>query len=135
MKLTVGKCQLVLTLLWWGWGVLLILALAVLSSQPKIFSDASAAWGWFLPNLTPTMMLVGAAAYTKQKTSDLRAETIGPLFLISLLVSIVYLLLLTGSIVGVLFSSQPIDWLGKSSLWLGPMQGLAASSLGAFFSK
>lgn len=136
MNWKLDRCQLALTGLWWIWGVLLILLLAVLSAQDALFGDkVGAAWQWFMPNLMPSMMLVGAAAYAKQKTTTVAETSIGPLFLIAMSISVVYLLLLTISVVGAIFSQPPLDWLTKSNYWLGPVQGLAASALGVFFAK
>lgn len=136
MSQNLVRYQLTLTVLWWGWGLLLFLLLVALSSQSAIFGDdASAAWQWFLPNVTPSMGLVGAAAYARRKAADVDPAVIRPLFLLALIVSAVYLVLLTISLVGVFFSAQPLAWLGKSNLWLGPLQGLAASALAVFFAK
>lgn len=136
MTQNLARYQLTLTVLWWGWGLLLFLLLVALSSQSAIFGDdASAAWQWFLPNVTPSMGLVGAAAYARRKAADVDPAVIRPLFLLALIVSAVYLVLLTVSLVGVFFSAQPLAWLGKSNLWLGPLQGLAASALAVFFAK
>ena len=130
------RFQLTLTGLWWGWGLLLFLLLVALSSQSAIFGDeAGAAWQWFLPNITPSMGLVGAAAYARRKTADVDAAVVKPLFLMALIVSVAYLLLLTISLLGVFYSTDPLAWLGKSNLWLGPLQGLAASALAVFFAK
>ena len=136
MDWSFNRFQLTLTGLWWGWGLLLFLLLVALSSQSAIFGDdASAAWQWFLPNITPSMGLVGAASYARRKTADVEPAVIKPLFLMAAIVSAVYLLLLTVSLLGVFFSTDPLAWLGKSSLWLGPLQGLAASALAVFFAK
>lgn len=136
MTQNLARYQLTLTVLWWGWGLLLFLLLVALSSQSAIFGDdASVAWQWFLPNVTPSMGLVGAAAYARRKAADVDPAVIRPLFLLALIVSAVYLVLLTVSLVGVFFSAQPLAWLGKSNLWLGPLQGLAASALAVFFAK
>ena len=130
------RYQLTLTILWWGWGLLLFILLVALSSQSAIFGDqTSAAWQWFLPNVTPSMGLVGAATYAQRKTADIEPTVIRPLFLMAVIVSAVYLMLLTVALLGVFFSAQPLDWLGKSNLWLGPLQGLAASALAIFFTK
>ena len=130
------RYQLTLTILWWGWGLLLFILLVALSSQSAIFGDqASAAWQWFLPNVTPSMGLVGAASYAARKTADVEPAVIKPLFLMAVIVSAVYLVLLTVALLGVFFSAHPLDWLGKSNLWLGPLQGLTASALAIFFTK
>jgi len=136
MTSPLNSFKLILTMLWWGWGLLLLLLLAALSSQSAIFGDKAAdAWQWFLPNLTPTLLLVGAAAYAKKVPDQVDLTVMKPLFLIALVVSATYLLLLTISLIGVLFTTDPLAWLSKSNLWLGPLQGLAASALGVFFVK
>lgn len=136
MKGNATRYQLTLTALWWGWGVVLILVLVALSSQSAIFGDeTSAAWQWFFPNITPTMGLVGAAAYTKGTSPNVASAATKPLYLLALIASLLYLLLLTAALLGVFFTPHPISWLTKSNIWLGTVQTLAASTLGAFFAK
>jgi hypothetical protein len=126
--------KLILTLLWWVWGLSLFALLAMISYQPAILGkEADAAWQWFLPNITPTMMLVGAVAYIKRGDRAAAIEARGPLFLITLIVSAFYLLALTVAILSVFYSTDPLATMRKSGLWLGPLQGLTASFVGIFF--
>ena len=105
----------------------------VLSYQPAIFGDdVSAAWEWFLPNIVPTLGLVGAASYQRRRTGQ-DAPASRHLFLITVAASVVYLLLLTAAELSVLFTTDPVKTLRTSSLWLAPLQGLCASALGVFF--
>jgi small-conductance mechanosensitive channel len=132
--MTIIRQKLILTLLWWIWGLSLFALLAMISYQPAIFGeDADAAWQWFLPNITPTMMLVGAVAYIKRGDRSAGIDARGPVFLISLIVSIFYLVALTVAILSVFYSTDPLGIMRKSGLWLGPLQGLTASFLGIFF--
>lgn len=130
------RYRLTLTMIWWCWGLLLFLLLAALSAQEAVFGDqAGAAWEWFLPNILPSMMLVGAAAYATRTATPADAKALKPLFLIALAVSIANLLLLSASLLGVLYSVDPLRSLGRSNLWLAPIQGLSASALGVFFTR
>jgi len=126
--------KLILTALWWVWGLSLFAILAMISYQPAILGkDADAAWQWFLPNITPTLMLVGAVAYVRRGERTAAIEARGPIFMITLVVSIFYLVALTAAILSVFFSTDPLGSMRKSGLWLGPLQGLTASFLGIFF--
>lgn len=132
--MTVMRQKLALTGLWWVWGLGLFALLAMISYQPAIFGDdADAAWQWFLPNITPTMMLVGAVAYVQRAGARVTAKARNPLFLIAVAVSIFYLFALTVAICSVFYSADPLAIMRKSGLWLGPLQGLTASFLGIFF--
>jgi hypothetical protein len=132
--MSILRQKLVLTLLWWIWGLSLFALLAMISYQPAILGkDADAAWQWFLPNITPTLMLVGAVAYIRRGEQAQDVEARSTLFLITLIVSIFYLIALTAAILSVFFSADPLAAMRKSGLWLGPLQGLTASFLGIFF--
>lgn len=132
--MSVMRQKLILTILWWVWGLGLFAMLAMVSYQPAIFGeDADAAWQWFLPNITPTLMLVGAVAYVKRGERGADIEARRAVFLITLIVSIFYLLALTVAILSVFYSVDPLATMRKSGLWLGPLQGLTASFLGIFF--
>ena len=132
--MTVLRQKLILTVLWWAWGLSLFALLAMISYQPAILGkDADAAWQWFLPNITPTLMLVGAVAYVRRGEQAPEIEARNPLFVITLIVSVFYLIALTAAILSVFFSTDPLAAMRKSGLWLGPLQGLTASFLGIFF--
>jgi hypothetical protein len=122
----------ILTGLWWGWGLALIVVLVGISYSAPALEDPSQAWGWLLPNITPTMLLVGAVAYQQKRAIEKRTKP-HPLFGIALGASIVYLGLLSIAVVSVLMTTDPIKTLQMSNLWLGPLQGLCASVLGIFF--
>lgn len=128
------SARLILTGLWWVWGLVLFVLLAILSSR----IDATQAWGWFLPNILPILALVGTAAYTVTpgtRSSSISSRLKTPLLMLSVLTSVAYLAMLTVAVVSPMYSGEPIAMMLRSNLWLTPMQTLALTTLGAFFVK
>jgi hypothetical protein len=123
----------VLTAVWWTWGLLLILLLAALSLQPRLFGDdTTKVWQWFLPNILPAMTMVGFTAYAAPPRPQ---SASGGLFGMALAVSCTYLAVLTVSVLGTLFAPHPLEFVTMTSLWLAPLQGFATAGLALFFVK
>src|SRR5687767_4329 len=60
------KYRMIITAIWWGFGLAIILLFAWIVMNPANFGKYDdAAWDWLLPHLIPTMTLTGAVAYTK----------------------------------------------------------------------
>ena len=127
--------KLTLTGLWWIWGILLFVLLIPISQNPVLFDDPRPAWDWFLPNILPTMTLVGAGAYAGRHARAPRRSGIDFLFYLTLIMSTVYLAVLAHAILKTQTSTTPLAMLQTSNIWLGPMQALATSLLGLFFIK
>lgn len=126
------RARLILTGLWWLWGMVLLILLATLSTR----IDAIQAWGWFLPNILPILTLVGTAAYAGVQAASKRAlntRVRTPLLVLSILVSATYLTMLTVAVISPLHSGDPLALMLTSNLWLTPMQALVLTALGAFF--
>lgn len=130
------RAQMMLTALWWGWGMLLFALLAFLTMR-SVLGDGTEAWGWFLPNILPAMTLVGAASYLGSARGGprVRAAVRTPLLLLAMLASAAYLLMLTVVILSPLSSDDPIQMMLRSNLFLTPFQALALSAVGTFFAK
>jgi hypothetical protein len=111
--------------------------LVALSRKPALLSpeEARQAWEWFLPNLMPTLTLVGAAAYAGKATYTREGEGETILFSLCLAVSLLYLFLVADALLSLQASTATIEDLRRSNLWLGPLQALATSLLGYFFIK
>lgn len=126
---------LVLTGLWWGWGLLLIVLMILMVNNASLFGgDSKAAWDWFVPNIVPTLTLVGAAAYRgNAPASDGEKPVL--LFVLTLVVSALYLAILTYTLASTLYSVTPLKSLQSASLYLGVLQGMVTSFLGLFFIK
>lgn len=132
------KGDTLLTLIWWLWGSLLIVLLVVLSNLPLFGEDVRAAWEWFIPNLIPTMALVGGIEYQSGKAQERTAGTRSRSrkgLMIAIGLSVLYLLLLTITLFGALMSDAPLDKLRTSNLWLGPLLALNTAALGVRFAR
>ncbi|MDV3458645.1 hypothetical protein RZN05_16725 [Sphingomonas sp. HF-S4] len=132
------KSTSILTLVWWIWGVLLILLLVLMSNLPLFGADVRAAWEWFTPNLFPIMALVGGIQYQTKKKEGAEgggAAPRKPSWPVALVLSVLYLLLLTIALLSALTSAHPLDTLRTSNLWLGPLLALNTAALGVLFAQ
>lgn len=139
------RATTLLATIWWAWGVVLILLLVVMSNLPLFGPDVRAAWDWFTPNLFPVMALVGGIQYQAQKGAGGAAGAAAgaataqaqrkPSWLIALVLSVLYLLLLTAALVTALMSATPLEALRSSNLWLGPLLALNTAALGVVFAQ
>ncbi|MGH8078327.1 MAG: hypothetical protein ACREPE_13510, partial [Lysobacter sp.] len=98
------------------------------------------AWAWFLPTVMPTLSLIVAvlaADYRVEPTADEKPMATVDRRMLRLAVGLssIYLLLVALSILiqPFLSTTAPLVLMQRSNLWLGPMQGLVAATLGVFF--
>ncbi|MFL6236430.1 MAG: hypothetical protein ACJ76N_25090 [Thermoanaerobaculia bacterium] len=137
MKIPLDRCRRNLAVVWFfGSGILLVL-LVVQTLGNHYGEEDREAWGWLLPNVMPTLSLIIGVLVAEAVGSDSTGKLADAfLYRISLALSIIYLLLVLLPIVAQPFTSgSPLEALKRSSLWLGPLQGLVSASLGAFFIK
>lgn len=98
------------------------------------------AWQWLLPNVLPTLALMMSVLVADSgKARAERPISDHLLYRITLILSFTYFLVLWAGILTMpLRGTTPEEFLAhlqQSNLWLGPMQGLLAGGLGAFFVK
>jgi len=93
---------------------------------------------WFLPTVISNLSLIIGilVADAKQVLSEDERKIDPFLFKLALSLSIVYFAVVLLTVLIQPFTDMLIlELLGRSNLWLAPLQGLAAASLGAFFIK
>lgn len=135
--LTVEQCKKRLATLWFIVSGCLFLLFVGQTLGDHYHNYTEEAWGWFLPAIMPTLsliigVLVIEARHREKNTK--KADTF--LYRLSFWLSSVYLLSLTLTILlQPVMTLSPIKLMNRSSFWLGPVQGLVAASLGAFFVK
>lgn len=132
-----ARCKRYLATVWFVLSGLILLLLAVQTMMGRYGDGATDAWGWFLPNVMPTLSLMVAVLVLDQMGKGSKIKTADRfLFKLALGLSAVYLLLIMLSILVQPFAPlPPLQLMQQSNLWLGPMQGLVAGAMGAFFIK
>ena len=98
-------------------------------------SQYAKAWSWFLPTVVPILtLIVGSLAY-QAKASEDGATVDRRMYLVSMVFSAFYLLLVLGVLASTAFQAQdlPLERMSQSQLWLAPVQALTTTALGAFF--
>lgn len=134
---SVTKCKKRLAVAWFiGAGVifLVILLQSIFGRYTERIADA---WGWFLPTVMPTLSLMIGVLVADTFREFKQEKNIDPfMYKLALSLSVTYFLVALATIGLQPFSPvPPLKLLNMSHLWLGPLQGLVAGALGAFFVK
>ena len=130
-------CRKRLAILWFVGGLALFALLVFQSAFGKYGSKADEAWGWFLPTVMPVLSLI-VGVLVLDAASAGRGDTRIDRFMFRLAfgLSAVYLVLVAlVPLIQPFTGLSPLELMKRSSLWLGPLQGLVAAALGAFFVK
>jgi hypothetical protein len=102
----------------------------------KFGGEEKRAWSWYLPTVMPTLsLIIGALVTDRRSEPSADARRVDPfLYRLAMSLSATYFLVMLGPVMAQPFTDVTIlEVLDLSSLWLGPLQGLVAASLGAFF--
>lgn len=141
--------------IWLGGAGLVFLILVVQSLVGRYGPQSEDAWAWYLPTVMPTLSLIigvlatdfrvaasaAAAATTTTGTpaaspdANILPVAARGLLWLGVALSVFYLLLVAVTILAQPFLQgvSPIELMHRSNLWLGPLQGLTAGVLAAFF--
>ena len=135
--MTVSKSKWILAVIWLA-GAGLILTLMVGQSLFDVYGARTEdAWSWYLPTVMPSLSLllgVLVADFRAGKATPESRRKPGPLLGLAIGVSVFYLLMVSLTLlVQPFLATPPLELMQRSNLWLGPLQGLAAATLGAFF--
>ena len=135
-RLSTQQCRKKLAVVWFSGGGILMLLLIVQSLLGKFGSDVGEVWAWFLPTLMPTLsLMIGVFVMGSRSGGDnARQQAVPFLYRLALCLSYSYIV-----IVALPILCQPLvgkaiaELIQLSEYWIGPMQGLVAGVLGAFF--
>ena len=129
-----------LATLWYVWvGILFLLFFvqSLFGQYGKDLKEVSAAWGWFLPTIMPTLSLITGILILEASRKRARETTVDRFFFrITFGFSIAYLLVVTLTILlepVVPLEISQRDFMQVANLGLAPFQGLVSGLLGIFF--
>jgi hypothetical protein len=137
-KISLKTCKKRLAILWFTVGLILFVVLSIQTALGTKFADKEGeAWGWFLPTMWPTLSLIIGVLLldaTFPTGTDKQIERF--FFWLTFGLSAFYLTLVALTILMQPFTGLTLlELMKRSNLWLGPIQGLVAAALGAFFVK
>jgi hypothetical protein len=121
------------------WGIGFILPFLVLASRTYFGTyyggKDTEAWGWFTPNIVPTLgLIIGTLASSAFGADDSDKQVIPLFFVLTLILSLTYLVIFNLIFfLEPLTDSAPLDLFRRSSLFLGIVQGFVTTTLGVFF--
>ena len=134
-KVPARRCRIWLARVWFSGAGLVFIILVVQSMMGSVYGDkVEEAWGWFLPTIMPTLsMIIGVLVLSVQsKVPDRQVDKF--VFDLTIWLSAIYLTAVAATIFAQpVVKASPLELMTRSNLWLGPMQGLVAAALGAFF--
>lgn len=138
--MTMDSSKWVLAAIWLVGAGGIFLLLVVQSLLGHYEPATQEVWGWFLPTVMPTLsLIVGVLVADSRIVRGSDKPVPGPannlFFRLGAGMSVLYLLLVALSVLIQPFLPQtsPLELMHRSSLWLGPLQGLTVATLGVFF--
>ena len=136
--ISLTKAKNRLAVLWFSGGGIILFVVILQSLLGHYGTRAADAFGWLLPTIMPTLSLViGVLVADALGANPRRKDRINMfLYHLAFAISTAYLLAVALTIAVAPFAqASPLELMEMSNLFLGPLQGLTASALGAFFFK
>ena len=127
-----------LSMVWFCFGGVLFAVLFIQTlANPYLYKDVSEPWSWFLPNIVPTLSLMIGVLVAEAMGKGSPAKSVDAfMYRLGLAASLIYLVCVAAVIFyGPVSGQAPFELMKKSSLALGPMQGLVSGVLVLFFAR
>lgn len=123
----------------WMIGAGALFLILVIQSLNQVYKDLTQdVWGWFLPTILPTMTMIFTVLTYTALNPQMSGFVVRRSFAsVAKWLSLFYLFVVSLTILLRPYSAHsPAEAIGlmrTSNLWLGPLQGIVASSMGVLF--
>jgi hypothetical protein len=141
MYLPLKQCRKRIAAMWFSIAGLCFVIMVAQSLLGAYRNTALQAWGWFLANTMPTSSIVVSHLVSDAKERS-HAGAPGHMidafyYKLSMILSSFYLVLILVTLLGWRLTAyqDPYDVMALSSVWIGPVQGVVASTITIFFKE
>ena len=135
--LPMDRCKRRLATLWFSGAGLVFFIFLFQTLGGHYRENVQEAWGWLLPTIMPTLSLIVSILVMDALGKGVPTQVVDSfLFRLAFALSAAYLaVVLLTILVQPISELTSVELMRQSNLWLGPHQGLACASIGAFFVK
>ena len=135
-RLSLQSCRSRLVGLWFAGALVLFLILFGALVGGKYGTQWPRTWKWFVPTVAPSLGLILSSVVAASQSPDEGATVSRLLYRLAQGLSLFYLLLLLFVMLAAYASAATaLTLMDSSPIWLGLIQGLVATALGALFSS
>jgi hypothetical protein len=129
------EARIGLTKVWFAGGLPFLFVMIVQTILGAYGSEVNKAWGWALPTIMPTLLLIVGVLVGQQMNANPTKATVDPfLYKLTYWLSVFYLAAVILTVLLAPFADRTkIEVMQTSNLFLGPLQGLVGAAFGAFF--
>ncbi|MCX6246148.1 MAG: hypothetical protein NTW10_00305 [Bacteroidetes bacterium] len=123
-----------LATVWFVIGGILFLFMLSLTLTGRFGTKLHDVWSWFLPIVFPSLtLMIGVFAVDALSSGVKPAKIDRYIFVLTFIMSIVYLLTILVVLIVSSINPEPIDIMTASNFGLGPFQGVVSACIGIFF--
>lgn len=128
------SCRRKLATIWFSLSTIVFVLTFVLTIAGYYGDEWERVWSWSFATFLPTLsLIIGVLVADTVNQASLPRSVDRFLFRLAYWLSIAYLVVVILTILSQPLVEERAELLGKSHLWLAPLQGLATAALGAFF--
>jgi hypothetical protein len=134
-RISMTKSQRQLATLWYAMALPAFVVLMINQVNGGFDSRETELWGWMLPTVLPTLLLITGSVVVDAVQQQTKRTRLVPRFArnVTIGLSVFYLLAVNYVIIHSCVAGRSLVAMQKSSVFLGPIQGLVGVALAVFF--